>query len=173
MNKLCFAVFLLLLFSGDLLTAFAQGTVKNKNYLFKIERNRDADEIYYEANLTDDGRLIQEQPIQVYWVKHTANGKTEPLTKVQNSMSYGIKFLDISSEKTEFQLVSFDQTMTLRKNSAGEYKVFTWFDNQESEVERIFIWFSNKSYWFPKVGRVECYAKNAKTNETLTFAITR
>jgi hypothetical protein len=91
---------------------------------------------------------------------------------VQNSLSYGLKFLEANSYETEFQLVAFEQSMTLKKNTNGDYKVYVRIDNQEMEVERIYIWFSNKSYWFPKVGRVELYTKTANTPEILAKVIT-
>lgn len=157
---------------GSLNVSFAKGSERGNHILFKIERSRDADEIYYEANLMADGSLNQESPVSIYWKKHTQNGKTELLTKVQNSLSYGLKFQEVTSYTAEFQFVSFEQPMILRKNTDGEYKVFTWIDKQETEVERIYVWFSNKSYWFPKVGRVVLYTKAANTPEILAKVIT-
>lgn len=152
--------------------SFAYGSEKDKNYLFKIERSRDADVVIYEANLKEDGSLNQENPVRGYWEKLTDDGRIEPLSKAQNSLSYGLKFLDVTSFETEFQLVAFEQPMTLKKNTDGEYKVYVSVDNQEMEVERIYIRFSNKSYWFPKVGRVELYTKTANTREILAKVIT-
>jgi hypothetical protein len=171
-NKIIILALIGLIFSGVISPSFAYGSENDKNYLFRIERSRDADVVIYEANLREDGSLNQENPVCVYWKKLTDNGKTEPLTKVQNSLSYGLKFLEITSFETEFQLVAFEQSMTLKKNTDGDYKVYVSIDNQEMEVERIYIWFSNKSYWFPKVGRVELYTKAASTPEILAKVIT-
>lgn len=93
-NKIIIAALIGLILSGVTRTSFADGSEKDKNYLFKIERSRDADVVFYEANLMEDGSLNQENPIIIYWKKFTTNGKTEPLTKVQNSLSYGLKFLE-------------------------------------------------------------------------------
>ena len=171
-NKIIIAALIGLILSGVTRTSFADGSEKDKNYLFKIERSRDADVVIYEANLMEDGSLNQKNPIIIYWKKFTINGKTEPLTKVQNSLSYGLKFLEVTSSETEFQLMAFEQSMTLRKNAKGDYKVYARIGNQEMEVERIYVWFSNKSYWFPKVGRVELYTKTANTPEILAKVIT-
>jgi tRNA(Ile2) C34 agmatinyltransferase TiaS len=171
-NKIIIAALIGLILSGVTITSFAGGSEKDKKYLFKIERSRDADVVIYEANLMEDGSLNQKNPIIIYWKKFTTNGKTEPLTKVQNSLSYGLKFLEVTSNETEFQLMAFEQSMTLRKNAKGDYKVYSRIGNQEMEVERIYVWFSNKSYWFPKVGRVELYTKTANTPEILAKVIT-
>ncbi|WP_303918736.1 DUF4833 domain-containing protein [Draconibacterium sediminis] len=170
--KIIIVVLIGLILNEVINPSFAFGSEKDKNYLFKIERSRDADVVIYEANLKEDGSLNQENPVRVYWEKLTDNGRIEPLTKVQNSLSYGLKFLEANSYETEFQLVAFKQSMTLKKNTNGDYKVYVRIDNQEMEVERIFIWFSNKSYWFPKVGRVELYTKTTNTREILAKVIT-
>ena len=59
------------------------------NLLFKIERSRDADEVYYEVNTLADGTLDTDNSIRIYRVKHTENGQTELLTKIQKSLAYG------------------------------------------------------------------------------------
>ena len=73
---------------------FASDSENNKNnLLFKIERNRDADEIYYELNPDETGRPDKKEPVKVYWVKHTQNGKTEPLTWIQKNIPTVLKRL--------------------------------------------------------------------------------
>jgi hypothetical protein len=145
----------------------AEGFGNRENILFKIERSRDADVIHYEANLLDDGTLNVENPIRIYWLKHTKNGKTAPLTKVQQGLAYGLKILEVTQEKVEFQFVSFDQHMTLRKNENGNYRVSTQIKGLVVEVERIYVRFSGGSYWFPKIGQVEIYAIIPDAGETL------
>ncbi|MBN1987716.1 MAG: DUF4833 domain-containing protein [Prolixibacteraceae bacterium] len=171
-TKSIIIVLLGLILMGVPSSSFAFDSENNKNYLFKIERSRDADVVIYEANLSKDGSLNQKDPIRVYWKKNTDNGKIESLTKVQNSLSYGLRIIEVNSFKTEFQLVAFEQPMTLKKNTDGDYKVYVWIEDQEMEVERIYVRFSNKSYWFPKVGSVGLYTKAVNTPEILAKVIT-
>jgi hypothetical protein len=150
------AFFMILAFDHSVV--LADGAGNRENILFIIERSRDADVIHYEVNLLEDGSFNVTDPIRIYWVKHTKNGETGPLTKIQNNLAYGLKIIKSTPEKVEFQFVSFDQPMTLRKIKNGNYRVFTQIKGLEVEVEQIFVRFSGGSYWFPKIGQVEMYA---------------
>ena len=73
--------------------AFEPGNEEN-NILFKIGRNRDANEIHYEVKTTAYGTLDLEEPIKIYWIKYNKHGTVEPLTIIQQNFSYGLKFLE-------------------------------------------------------------------------------
>ena len=151
--------------------ADGKGKEENNNLLFKIERSRDANEVFYEVNTLADGTLDTENPIRIYWVKHTENGKTEPLTRIQEKFGYGLKLLQVTHETARFQFVSFEQPMTLNKTANGKYKVFSTIDGQIAEVEQIYIQFLNNSFWYPKIGKVEMYATNPNSGKTLVQVI--
>jgi hypothetical protein len=63
-----------------------------------------------------------------------------------------LEFLKVTPEKAEFQFVSYSiRTLTLRKNSDGNYGVFTEVDGG--------------TFWFPKITRVEIHAKKAEAGD--------
>lgn len=157
MQQLLFKKVLFIILAFGTSVALADGSGNRENVLFKIERSRDTDVIHYEINLLENGSFNVADPIRIYWVKHTKNGETGPLTKIQNNRAYGLKIIKSTSEKVKFQFVSFDQPMTLRKSENGNYRVFTQMNGLVVEVERIFVRFSGGSYWFPKIGQVEMY----------------
>ncbi|WP_372776649.1 DUF4833 domain-containing protein [Mangrovibacterium sp.] len=136
-----------------------------KEVLFKIERSRDADEIYYEVRVTEDGHLDQKNPIDIYWIRHTKNGAVEPLTRIQRKLSYGLNFLDITNDQAHFRFAAFSKVMTLQKTADGRYHVFTRVNGQNAEVERIFIQFDGGSFLLPKISRVELHVFSAETNK--------
>jgi len=172
MKQLVFKITFFAIFTfGSYSLLLADGSQNRKNILFKIERSRDADVIHYEANLLEDGSLNVVDPIRIYWVKHTRKGETGPLTKIQNSLAYGLKIIEAIPEKVEFQFVSFDQPMILRKTENGKYRVFTFFEAKEVEVERLYVHFSGGSYWFPKIGHVEMYAVTPDAGELVVEII--
>jgi hypothetical protein len=113
-----------------------------------------------------------EEPIKIYWIKNTKNGRTEPLTKIQQHFAYGLKFLEIAPEKAEFQFVSYSKrTLKLRKNNSGNFGVFTVLDGVEVELERVFIQIDGGTFWFPKITRVEVHAKNNVANQLVVEII--
>jgi hypothetical protein len=144
----------------------------NYNFLFKIGRSKDANEIYYEVKTNYNGSLNLKEPIKIYWVKYTENGKIEPLTKIQQHFAYGLKFLEVTPEKAGFQFVSYSKrTLQLRKNASGSFAVFTEVDGKEVELERVFIQIDGGTFWFPKITRVEVHTKNPQAGDLLVEII--
>lgn len=144
----------------------------NNNSLFKIGRSKDANEIFYEVKTTQNGSLDLKEPIKIYWVKYTKNNAIEPLTMVQQKFAYGLKFLETTQESAEFQFVSYSKrTLSLRKNSHGNYGVFTEVEGKKVELERVFIQIDGGTFWFPKITRVEVHAKKAEAGELVVEVI--
>lgn len=140
--------------------------------LFKIGRSKDTNEIFYEVKTASNGSLDLKEPIKIYWIKYTENGKTEPLTKIQQHFAYGLKFLEIAPEKAVFYFVSYpERTLRLRKNNNGIFGVFTAVDGVELELERVFIQIDGGTFWFPKISRVEVHAKNTVANQLVVEII--
>ncbi|MDB4583094.1 DUF4833 domain-containing protein [Draconibacterium sp.] len=151
----------------------AHGLDKTKTLiLFKIGRSKDANEIFYEVNITPDGSLDLKEPIEIYWIKYTKYGKTEPLTKIQQHFAYGLKFFEVTPERAEFQFVSYSKrTLKLRKTFDGSYGVFTETDGKEVKLERVFIQIDGGTFWFPKITWVEIHAKIPEVNQLVVEVI--
>jgi len=165
------AILLIFLVFG-LISQASTSENSNSNSLFKIGRSKDANEIFYEVKTTADGSLDIKEPIKIYWVKYTKNNAIEPLTIVQQKFAYGLKFLKTTQESAEFQFVSYaKRTLSLRKNSHGNYGVFTEVDGKQVELERVFIQIDGGTFWFPKITRVEVHAKKAEAGELVVEVI--
>ncbi len=123
LRKITLLILLLTIQVGNLVVGIELGT---SNTLFKIGRNKDANEIYYQVKTTDDGNLDLSEPIHIYWIKFTKNGIIKPLTWRQDNFAYGLKFLEVTPEKADFQFVSYSKrTLSLRKTKDGKFRVFT------------------------------------------------
>lgn len=165
------AILLLILVLLSNLSAVGAENSNSAN-LFKIGRSKDANEIYYEVKTNNDGSLNLKEPIKIYWIKYTKNGEIEPLTKIQQNFAYGLKFLEVTPEKAEFQFVSYSKrTLQLRKNASGSFAVFTEVDGKEVELERVFIQIDGGTFWFPKITRVEVHTKNTQAGDLLVEII--
>jgi hypothetical protein len=136
-------------------TGFPENT--DTNNLFKIIRSRDSNEVIYDINLTPAGSLNISNPINIYWINKTENGSTEPLTRIQKKYAYGLKFMNVSDEKADFEFVSFlDRLFLIRKTDDNIYKVFTYTDDKKIEVSSLFILFKGSS-WIPTILKVELH----------------
>lgn len=133
--------------------------------LFKIGRSKDANEIYYYANLEPDGTLNQDEPISIHWIKRTRGNKIEPLTWIQSKFAYGLEFSNVSPTSAQFKFVSYsDRSFIIKKNADGDFRVYTYSNEKDVEVDRIFIQIDGGSFWFPKISKVSLYSLIAGTN---------
>ena len=139
------------------------------NILFKIGRSRDADEISYEVALGADGRLDPDSPVNIYWIKKSKGSVREPLTWIQNRYSYGIKFLETSGDNAVFKFVSFDsKEFSLERSDDGQFRVYTFLDNRQVIVGRIFVQFDGGSFLSPVISEVILSGRDAGSGVLLT-----
>lgn len=165
-------IFTILFFVTGLTLNASEFDDSDNCFLFKINRNRDANEIYYEAKTTPDGSLDINEPVNIYWIKYTNKGKTEPLTKIQQHFAYGLKFLEIAPDSAVFQFVSFSgKTLILRKKEFGNFAVYTVMEGVEVELERVFIHIDGGTFLLPKITRVEIHAKSPIQNQLVVEII--
>ncbi|MDA3954283.1 MAG: DUF4833 domain-containing protein [Bacteroidales bacterium] len=145
--------------------------IDNNRFLFKIERSRDSNEIIYEVNLDENGKLIKSNPINVYWLKNTDHKNIEPLTFIQQKYAYGIKLLDsenLVENEWRFQFVSYSKrTFILKQIDNSTFKVFTKIKNREVSLNSIFIRFENNSFWFPSISAVELQGRITNSDKWL------
>lgn len=141
---------------------------ENDEILFHVFRSRDADKIFYQVNLDNEGNLIAGDPVKIFWVRQTQNNQKEPLTWVQNKYAYGLQFLEVDQHFAIFRFVSFpDKTFVLQKDNEGMFRVFTICGEREMIVNSLFIHFDNDSFWFPKIKRVELHATEVNTQSLI------
>ncbi len=144
--------------------------VLNNYHLFKIERSRDNNEIFYDINIDKNGNLDKSCPINIYWIKK-ADNKIEPLTWIQDQYAYGVKIINIEEQPNtviHFRFVSYEKLIfKLVETDDNEFKVYTKSGNNVIEVERIFIQIDNDSFWFPAISHVEIHGENSLTGKSI------
>lgn len=158
---------ILFLIAVVVLSSFVSKIASNKSYhLFKIERSKDTNEIFYDVNLDSKNNLDLDDPINIYWIKKTENGKIEPLTWIQKNYAYGIELLSKSKDQAEFQFVSYNKRQfQIKKDKNNLFQVYTISNNKPVIVNRIFIQIDGGTFWFPEISRVELHAQDIQTNK--------
>jgi hypothetical protein len=168
MRKILFLLFIILVTNN----VVAIEPVPTESILFKIGRSKDANEIFYSLNVDKNGKLDKEHPINIYWIKRTGTEKKEPLTWIQNTYAYGVEFIFKDAENAAFHFVSYKQkTFYLKRNSSGEFSIFTFAQNREIELDRIFIQIDGGSFWFPTISRVELHARSSNAQSHIAEVI--
>ncbi len=137
----------------------------NKNHLFKIERSKDANEIFYDINTAKTGQLNINNPINPYWIRATEGGLLKPLTWIQQNYAYGLEYVYKSENYVKFRFVSYKKRdFVLKRDLQGNFKVYTQLNQKDVEVNRIFIQLDGGTFWSSKISRVELHTKDPLTN---------
>ena len=140
-------------------------TKKRTHSLFKIERSKDTDEVFYDINLDPRGKIDLRNPIRIYWRKNTLGGIEENLSWVQQKFGYGLKYFTVNDSEIIFRFVSYiNRDFTLKKNCEGNYKVYTSLNNEIIEVKKLFIQFDGGTYLSSRVSKVELHGIGLKTH---------
>lgn len=143
------------------------------SFLFKIERSKDNNQIFYDVNINDSGVLDDKTPINVYWKRNTEGGAMKPLTWIQQKYAYGLKFININEDYATFKFVSYKKLFfTLKKTKDNHFEVYTKCNSQILKMNRIFIKIEGGAFWFPNITAVKIYARNMKTGKDVVEIIT-
>ncbi|TVR37959.1 MAG: DUF4833 domain-containing protein [Bacteroidia bacterium] len=135
-----------------------------REFLFKIQRTRDADEVYFDILLDDRGDLKLPEPIVTYWVRHTSQGEIEPLRWAERRFAYGIKYLEKRPDFVSFYFVSNrNMAFHVRKDPEKQFRLYAILDDMETRVTDIIIFFQMRFYGFPNIEKVEIYGINPET----------
>lgn len=157
----------LLIFIG-----YFSGSVTNsrhlKTKLFKIERSKDANQIFYDLHIDDDKTLNIDNPIDIYWVRKTEKNKVKPLTWIQQKFAYGLKYSFKNDSTAQFNFVSYDKkNFFLKKDVDNTFKVFTQINNHLVVVKKIYIHITGGTFWVPKIPKIELHAFDKKLNKNI------
>ena len=143
--------------------------------LFMIERSRDPDYLVYLLRTDTNGKMDEGAPVEVYWVKKTKNNLIEPLTRIQKRYGYGIEFVDeqaVAENEWLFRIAAFpEQIFILKQDADRNYRVYIQGTGGEIEVRRVFVNFSNNSFWNPEVSDVTLYGLEPGTGASYSQTI--
>ena len=110
----------LLLFAIIVTPAILQGAELKRDALFHIERNKNANIVQYDAQVTPDGKLYSKEPVVGYWVRLAARGEIKELTWVQKTFAYGFKVKLNKKENTATLDMAADLRRTILVKRIGK-----------------------------------------------------
>ena len=140
---------------------------KNKELLFYIQRNHNQNTIIYDANFDRNGNLIENNPINVYWIRYEEQGQKMELRAIENKFAYGLEFEKIESHEHYFQieLVSYDKRkLWLKQEAPFKALIYIKINGKLSQLDHQYIFADNSGLW-PDVKYIELFGKDIVTNE--------
>ena len=116
------------------------GEESNRDPLFHIERNKNANIIQYDAQLQQDGTLDLKKPVIVYWIRLANEGEIKKLTWIQRTFAFGVKAKTDKSQNTATMKLAVNVGRKFMvKKVDDDYKAITDINGIQCFVEKVFI----------------------------------
>ena len=140
--------------------AIAQADGPDRDSLFHIERNKNANIVQYDAQIKSDGMLYSKEPVVGYWIRLADQGQVKELTWVQKTFAYGFTVKLNKDENTATLVMVADLgRIILVKRDGEDYRAIADIDGVESYIDKIFIHATGKGTSI-KVNYIELYGKD-------------
>ena len=137
----------------------AYGGETGRDALFRIERNKNANIVQYDARVAEDGKLDSKQPVVGYWIRLADKGQVQKLAWIQDKFAYGFT-AKLNKQKN---MVTLDMVANLGRSivvrqDGGDYRAVARIDGVDSYIEKIFIHATGKGA-STKVNYIELHGK--------------
>jgi hypothetical protein len=120
--------------------------------LFYLQRTPNTNTIICDLN-TENGKLDEDDPINVYWIRYQEKGQKEELSFIQRKFAYGIKAKKMESGTYKLHFVSYSKyQMFLMKATDGKYHVYAPVNEKMVILKSIFIKINKGgTFWSPNI----------------------
>jgi hypothetical protein len=124
-------------------------------------------------NTNDQGQVVKEDPVHVYWLRFEENNEKKELGYVQRKFAYGIESKDLGKDQYELRFVSHKKLpmYLVKSDEDKKYHVYVTVNNKKIQIERIFLRIEGGSFWLPNIKYVEIKGMNASNNTLITERI--
>jgi Domain of unknown function (DUF4833) len=125
------------------------------NHLFYLQRTPNKNTIMCELNYKS-GKLAEDEPVHVYWLRYTENGEKAELSFIQRKFAYGMKCNKITAGRYQIYFVSYKKfKMELKAGADKKYHAFAVINNKESILTKIYLHINGGTFWSPNVEYVD------------------
>ena len=144
-----------------------------KNQLFYLQRDPNTNTIICELNVDSKGKLNDDEPIKVYWIRYQDENEVKALNYVQRKFAYGVESKAIGNNEYKLNFVSYKKFPMYLMKSKGDnkYHVYVTANNKRIQLERIFLRIEGGTFWVPNVKYVELKGTNPTTGAAITERI--
>jgi hypothetical protein len=143
-------------------------SAENKN-LFKIERNKNANVVMYDARLNANGDIDRKKPIDAYWILFTKQGQREEIS-VFEKKAYGYNATEKENNSYTLILKAVkDRSMTIALVN-GEPKAEILINSKKAYLSSVYV--SASDALIPEVYYLILTGTDPKTGAKVTEKIT-
>ncbi|AKL98255.1 DUF4833 domain-containing protein [Endomicrobium proavitum] len=124
-------------------SVFANHTV------FTIERNKNANVVYYDANITDK-KIDEKNPIDAYWLLHAIDGRREELSAFEKK-AYGFKTKHTNEKHFELALKAVEDRAIKLFTHNGLAVAEITINNKKAYLKKVYVFSKDGMLGIPKV----------------------
>jgi len=132
------------------------------NVLFYIQRNQNINTVIYQLNLTSEGCINHDRPLNVYWKEYESNGNIKDINLLQAKLAYGYQHSTINNNTIEIGVVSYPSYKIILTEIDGKYKALSKFGGEWQTLTNIYV-YADEFGAFPNVRYVELYGMEEAT----------
>lgn len=145
----------------------------NNTMMFYLQRTPNTNTIVYALNCDKNNKLLDSEPIKVYWIRYTEEGNpVRNLNYIQKKFAYGIKTQKSGKDSWNLSMVAYDKLpLTLRKGKQGAYNVFVTINNKDYIFRKAYIKVDGGSFWSPNIPYIDIYTKDEVLGKEITHRI--
>lgn len=141
----------------------------NPNQLFYLQRTSNTNTIVCELNFDRNGKLNEESPIHVFWLRFTEGGVRKELNYIQRVFAYGIKTQPQPNGTYNMHFVSYKKQNLLLMHSPKDnrYHVYATIKQKQALLNRIFLKVDGGSFWAPNIVYMEMKGTDPATGKEI------
>ncbi|MDR2351126.1 MAG: DUF4833 domain-containing protein [Endomicrobium sp.] len=158
--SLCFGLIYLFLYTTEVLA-------ESKN-LFKIERNKNANVVMYDARLDLNGNINKKNPVDAYWILYAKQRQRKEITSFEKK-AYGYTAIDNGNNSYSLVLKAVkDRPMKIVLVN-GEPKAEILINSEKAYLSSVYVSASNAL--IPKVSYIILTGTKINTGKKITEKI--
>ncbi len=139
---------------------------KFDDLLFYVQRSNDRNTAVYEVNFNEEGEIVHDEPILVWWVKYESDTSASTLSYLQRKLTYGVEWENIiGGYKLKFAAFKKRNAYLRQDLQSGNYYVYTTINKKPAILHKIFVEVKGGSFLIPKIGMVDFYGSDPKTGK--------
>jgi phosphatidylglycerophosphate synthase len=141
----------------------------NPKQLFYLQRTANTNTIVCELNYDNTGKLDEESPVHVFWIRYPEGGMRKELNYIQRIFAYGIKSQAQGDGTYKLHFVSYRKQSLLLMPSPkdNKYHVYATINQKQAQLNRIFIKVDGGSFWSPNIVYMEMKGIDVATGKEL------
>lgn len=135
--------------------------------LFYLQRDPNPNTVIYQLNVNSAGKLDEDEPINVFWIRYGEQGQRKDLNFIQRKFAYGLSANKIAPNKFQLKFAAYDkvQFFLMKSSTDNAFHVYANLPNKQIQLERVYLRIEGGTFWVPNVKYIELKGLNAATHE--------